>query len=254
MLTTIEFGYGDIGFDPIGLYFTALVTGIPHTALWYIPFIAVVFLLSPALIAYTKLPGKWQLAVLILALVAMPLVNRSSWNTNLTQNILYFLPFYVLGIYCYSKKYLFLKFASKIIVILCCLAAVLFLGHLQMEAVGRPVITGSLFVPSPHWPYLIANILQKILMIFFFCGLFHRLPRLVCGPIRRIADDSFGLFFLHNVVLFFLARLFGHNSIETGAPLLDLAIWLGIVLGLSMVLVDTIRRRVGRYSRMLIGS
>lgn len=254
MLATIEFGYGDPGFDPIRLYFTALVTGIPHTALWYIPFIAVVFLLSPVLIAYTKLSGRWQLVFLTLAIAAMPLVNRSSWNTNLTQNTLYFLPFYILGIYCCLRKSIFLEFSSKISVISCSLVAILLLGYLRMEAVGRPVITGILFEPSPNFPYLAANIFQKILMIFFFCGLFNRFPQLVCGPVRRIADNSFGLFFLHNVVLFFLAGHFGHNSIETGVPLLDLAIWFVIVLGLSMVLVDSVRRRAGRYSRMLIGS
>jgi peptidoglycan/LPS O-acetylase OafA/YrhL len=73
----------------------------PH---WYIPFILLTFALSPLHIFYAKITPNIQLTLLFLFSLVAVFMHRPDSNINVLQSVIYFTPFYLLGIIfsCYS--------------------------------------------------------------------------------------------------------------------------------------------------------
>jgi peptidoglycan/LPS O-acetylase OafA/YrhL len=73
----------------------------PH---WYIPFILLTFALSPLHIKYARLNPYLQLVLLLLFSLVAIFMHRPDSNINVLQSVIYFTPFYLLGILfsCYS--------------------------------------------------------------------------------------------------------------------------------------------------------
>lgn len=68
----------------------------PH---WYIPFIFLTFLCSPLHWLYIRARASVQLAVLAIFFVIAMLIHRPQSNSHFVQSLVYFTPFYLLGIW-----------------------------------------------------------------------------------------------------------------------------------------------------------
>ena len=64
---------------------------------------------------------------------------------------------------------------------------------------------------------------------------------------------SFGLFFMHGIVIAVLMRLPAPLSPHVGEPILDLAIYSGLVIAISLAIVAFAKYVTGKYSRYIIG-
>ena len=75
-----------------------LWSGYTMTAYWYVPFIMIVFLLSPLFIIYIQLQPSTRLTVLGILLMVAAFVQRPLGNLNPIQSVVYFAPVYTSGI------------------------------------------------------------------------------------------------------------------------------------------------------------
>lgn len=69
----------------------------PH---WYIPFILITFTCAPLHSAYIRLSPAWQLGLLIVFSAISMVLHRPHGNSNMLQNLIYFTPYYLMGILC----------------------------------------------------------------------------------------------------------------------------------------------------------
>jgi peptidoglycan/LPS O-acetylase OafA/YrhL len=72
-------------------------------------------------------------------------------------------------------------------------------------------------------------------------------------PLSFVAEHSFGLFFVHGVVIAILMRLPAPLSPHIGEPMADLAVYSGVVIVISLAIVVIAKYVTGKYSRYIIG-
>ena len=98
-----------------------------------------------------------------------------------------------------------------------------------------------------------AMIVQKYLGILFLCGVLARWGHLFGRQLSVLAERSFGMYFMHGIVLTFLTHLPVSYSPDTGNSIADFAIYAVGTIVLTMILVAVLKKLLGKYSRSLIG-
>src|SRR5690606_30436087 len=99
-----------------------------------------------------------------------------------------------------------------------------------------------------------AMLFQKYAGIVFFCGLLTHVAGWLKRPLSFVAEHSFGLFFIHGIVIAALMRLPQSFSPHSGEPVIDLALYSVVVILISLAVVVAAKRLTGSYSRYIIGS
>ncbi len=228
-------------------------TGRMVTAYWYIPFIFLVFLASPLFDRFIELSKGWRAAVLAASLAIAFWVVRPVDNLNPIQCFFYFANFYMFGIlFCEYRKPI-MDFISRPIVIAGLVGAILAIASVQAMIMHFP---GNLErYPSDGLGFVgfDAMLVQKYIGILLFCGLLTHVGGWLKGPLSFIADISFGLFFVHGIVIAVLMRLPAPLSPHVGEPVTDLAIYSVLVISISVVVVVVAKYITGKYSRYIIG-
>lgn len=228
-------------------------TGRMVTAYWYIPFIFLVFLASPLFDRFIELSKGWRAAVLAAFIAIAFWVVRPVDNLNPVQCFFYFVNFYMFGIlFCEYRKPI-MDFISRPIVIVGLAAVILAIASVQAMIMHFP---GNLERhPSDGLGFVgfDAMLVQKYVGILLFCGLLTYVGGWLKGPLSFIADISFGLFFVHGVVIAVLMRLPAPLSPHVGEPVTDLAIYSVLVISISVVVVVIAKYITGKYSRYIIG-
>jgi probable poly-beta-1,6-N-acetyl-D-glucosamine export protein len=228
-------------------------TGRMVTAYWYIPFIFLVFLASPLFDRFIELSKGWRAAVLAASIAIAFWVVRPIDNLNPVQCFFYFANFYMFGIlFCEYRKPI-MDFISRPIVIAGLAVAILAIASVQAMIMQFP---GNLErYPSDGLGFVgfDAMLIQKYIGILLFCGLLTHVGGWLKGPLSFIADISFGLFFVHGIVIAVLMRLPEPLSPHVGEPVTDLAIYSVLVISLSVVVVVVAKYITGKYSRYIIG-
>jgi peptidoglycan/LPS O-acetylase OafA/YrhL len=228
-------------------------TGRMVTAYWYIPFIFLVFLASPLFDRFIELSKGWRAAVLAGSIAIAFWVVRPIDNLNPIQCFFYFANFYMFGIlFCEYRKPI-MDFISRPIVIAGLAVAILAIASVQAMIMHFP---GNLErYPSDGLGFVgfDAMLVQKYVGILLFCGLLTHVGGWLKGPLSFIADISFGLFFVHGIVIAVLMRLPAPLSPHVGEPITDLAIYSVLVISISVVVVVIAKYITGKYSRYIIG-
>ncbi len=225
----------------------------PH---WYIPFILLTFACSPLHLAYIRLGWRWQLGLLLgFTLIAL-VMHRPDSNINQFQSLVYFSPFYLLGI-LFSLYQPQLRALQKPLLIAAVLAtcASLFIQTYVFPHVGNyhkfPLV----------WQGLDWQLVQKLGLCLLLLALCRQIqPGALGNHLRQLADLSFPLFFVHPLFslavgnLVDLAEQLGWKmpSDAESALLISAAIFVFQFYG-SLILILAIRRRWARASRWIIG-
>lgn len=214
-----------------------LLNGKAFVPYWYIPFIYLVFILSPAFNLFIKLRLVSQVAVMAGFFVISMLVKRPM-DFDILMTLVYFLPFYLLGILFSQYKDRFLTFLKIYnLPVLVALAAVL--------SVQDYLIMNQLNI-------LDVRVVQKILLIFAFVALLDKFENSQLRFLRFAAASSFAVYFLHPLVFEILHRqkvistLSGHGFMTFFAVLV-------ITLVMSMGLAMLIRFILKNKSKYLMG-
>ncbi|MDM7952337.1 MAG: acyltransferase [Cyanobium sp. CZS 25K] len=219
------------------------------TGYWYIPFIMLIFAASPLFLQYIKLSLKIQLTIFSALIVVSMLVHRPWHNLSPIHSVIYFTPIYLLGIiYAMHQKAIADAIKSKSL-------------HLGLATVALSAlqvhVTGS--YGNYHKSAIVSyagfdlNILQKLLIIFFLLSVLAKLESRSIPLLSYLASISFGIYFIHPWVLLAFQRLSmeRHLAFAPG-PLIFLLKTL-LILGISIGLAETLKRRLHQRSRYLIG-
>lgn len=194
----------DLGIDKHGSwikYFEIgaiyLWTGRIATAYWYVPFILIIFTLSPLFIRYIKLSTVYRNYTFLILLFAAMFIHRPAGNLSPLHSVLYFMPIYMLGIICSIHRDTVIdciKGKSMIIGLV-----VLFLSVTQVlffEGHGN-------FHKNEIFSYggIDIMIIQKIAMCFFFLSILQKYENSNIPVLKLLASSSFAIFFIHPWIL-----------------------------------------------------
>lgn len=176
-----------------------LWTGRIWTAYWYIPFIFIVFVLSPVFIGYIRLTTTQQVGLFLLLLLGSMIIQRPAGNLSPLHSVAYFFPVYLLGIMCSIHHEVVLeRIKGKSISLGLLVVAFVVLQALVNEGYGN-VHKVEVF----SFEGIDVVLLQKIALCFFILSVFLRLQDANVRLLKLLASSSFAVFFIHPWVLAF---------------------------------------------------
>ncbi|MGI2259937.1 acyltransferase family protein [Shewanella sp. GXUN23E] len=240
-----------------GVYYTVRNGYVlyPH---WYIPFILAVFAISPVFSAYIRLSAGVRWLILVIMCLVSVFIHRPIGNINVLHSLVYFTPFYLMGI-LYSQHEAELRRYATPLLVLAVLGTVLSL-YMQTYVdvhVGN-YHKAALTLSGVDWQFV-----QKFSLCILAVGLClwmsqQDLSARTTGMMAVLAEMSFAIFFLHPL----FSIIFG---VFTGLARFKLApgnVWTTLGLSLcifaflltgSVLTAKAIKRRWGDRSRSYIG-
>ncbi len=230
-----------------------LATGRMVNAYWYMPFIFLVFLASPLFDRFMRMKPGARFAVVGAAFLLAMWVHRPQDNLNPFHSFLYFANIYMFGM-------LFCEYRHRIMPIITKPNVVAFLGLLMIVVVVTQALalndTANIErAPGQGWWPLGFDLMliQKYIGFFLFCGFFALWGHLAARPLSFIARYSFGLYFVHAIVIAVLMRMPQPLSPHIGEPVIDLLLYTAFVLVVSFAIILGVKKATGKYSRYIIG-
>lgn len=232
-----------------------IVSGQASFQFWYIPVLAVLFVLTPAL---TWLMKQAWAEYLLAVILVVPLFVSRTFPENSVANVVVFLAPYTFGLWLgarYETRIELVQRWAGLLVAIATAASVLtfylfysYYGPLQVEQ------------RSPEGPvnwFESASYAQKMtlagLVLLILRAKGDWLPRWL----DLLAVNAFAIYFIHVFLLFSWFAAINRFLASPPSALLTalsaLAIWVGL-LALSVAVSSALRKIFGRKSRLLIGS
>ena len=193
------------------LAFKYFITGSSLQIYWYIPFIMLVFLLSPLHIRFIKVNFGSKLVVVTIMVVISIFLHRSIGNYNILHNFIYFAPIYLIGIMASIYKSRIYKFFNgKEYYILALVFSLAF-----FQAYNGDV--GSYHKAPFQYDGVDLMLLQKLSLSLFFMLWLHNFERTRNKFLEFIAATSFTIYFMHAFLLWVISSFnfrFDGNWVE----------------------------------------
>jgi len=234
--TEINFSLGNV--------MKLLLLGKAQDQYWYIPFISLVFLISPLLL---QIPKKVFQRITLIGCFLPLLGSRTGTELSIGQYV-YFFPTYLLGMYMamdYSNIIFLLKKKLLLMISLALVstAALIYL-HGMAFYVGWINISESLFY------------IQKISICFLCIVAMKKMESKKIILLNYFATYSFAIYFTHTLVEFGAVRSWYYNQVFLRAPslLIPLSIFYVIAIAFLNLSACLIAKKIfGKYSRYIIG-
>jgi len=225
----------------------------PH---WYIPFIMLTFMMAPLHILFANQRAIIQVLVLVLFSAVAIFMHRPASNTNFFQSLVYFTPFYLLGILCslYSSALLLWRYYLLVISFI----VVAIAAYLQ----------SYIFIHIGNYhkhAFEFAGVDLQFIQVFFGCLLMLELcrflkPGLVTNHLCFWAELSFPIFFIHplfsmaveNILQLPLAAPWVMTQ-STSIALVSTALIFIVQFYGSIAVIMLVRHLLGDRSRWMIG-
>ncbi|MGL5359473.1 MAG: acyltransferase family protein [Shewanella sp.] len=223
----------------------------PH---WYIPFIMAVFLCSPVFLWYIRCSANTRWALLVLSCIVAVLLHRPIGNINVIHSLVYYLPFYLMGILYSQDERLITRYGGVLSGVA---LLVLVVSLLEQTYVVQHV--GNYHKAPFEFNGIDWQFVQKLCLCVLTLNVCEwlagrsRLPWLI-----ETAEMSFAIFFLHplfdmlfNTTATVLRFRFPPGSMLTSI-LFSFAIFVFLMLG-SVFTARLIKKYLGQRSRTYIG-
>jgi len=218
----------------IGLFY---LTGKHLAPLWFIPMIAIFYIIAPLLMKADR--GTLIYFLLPVFISISCFFGRGELPY---ENFIHFFSVYLLGMACSKYKYKLNPFISKYIFLCISFAIVILFGALE------------LFFMEGTMTYI--NYLQKITMSIFFLGLFYKFnSALESGLVSVVANTSFGVFFIHSY--FLTGNKLVYTSLFNELPqgnLLIYSLTVIVTLFACVLFITFIKKITGNKSKYFVGS
>jgi hypothetical protein len=218
-----------------------LLTGTHLPSFWFIPMIAIFYIVSPILFHLDRNPKFYWLLPGLLVLTL--LVSRPAFNNNPFQSFVHFLSVYVAGMFCCHFRDSFFSFMQKRFILFICAVVIL----IALQYWGQIGLTSI-------------NTLSKLilcaLIIYFLWTVESQIPAKLNLFMDRLAELSFGIYFVHEYFVgysFALDQIVGIQYSFSQANLLNFLLNFIFVLAASIATILIIKRIFGRNSRLIIG-
>lgn len=211
------------------------LTGRHLAPLWFIPMITLFFIASPLLVYFDKREKIYYL--LPIFVVISCLISRGYPH----ESFIHFFSVYLFGMWASRyKERLNPLLGEKLFL------SVAFLSIILLAMFEYFFMSGTM-----TW----VNYLQKMVACFFYLGLFIYFGELNKPLINRIADTSFGIFFIHSYILTSMKIAYEKTvgTLPQGNVLLYGVITL-LVLFICYYLILLVKKLFGHNSRYLVGS
>jgi hypothetical protein len=226
-------------------FFKYYFTGRFLNAYWYIPFITVMFLLSPLHYKFVSIKFRLQV-ILVLALSSISIfMHRPVLNVSVFQSVVYFTPIYFIGIISSIHKaniYAFFKSREWILLFIALSFA------FYQTYIGD---VGSYQKPPFEYSGLDLVYLQKVFLCLFLMVFLNRFENIHFYPIDIVASTSFAIYFIHPFIPATILML----KIEY----LKLNSWFVFILFITLVTVFCVfiaiftKKILPKYSKYIIG-
>lgn len=222
-----------------------LATGRTMWAYWYIPFAMMLFALSPIFIKFIGLKLSTKLQITAALFICSVFIQRSLMSINPFHSLLYFVPYYLLGIiYSMHRARIngLIEGKGPILLLITTMTA------LGMHFLGQNHNAAKASILAWHGAdYMI---FQKLTLILFMLAFTMQLQQYNIPALKMVANMSFAIFFLHQWVLETFYSI-GINEVEHG---FDGAMLLFIcVASLSYLAARLIKKALKDKSRFVIG-
>lgn len=224
-----------------------MVGGAVIVPMWFIPMIALFFLLSPLFNRLGK--NRLQYPAVVIGLIASLYTARPIENLNPFLEFVHFAGFYLLGI-VFSANHARIEALKErhsttpVIV-----------GALLLFGVSSIICLSGEYSEAPDFMEGLGKFnniqfgkLVLLVAVFFLFDRFLNMPNRFFG---WMANISFGLFFMQGFFMALFQKL--AQKIWSSEPLVMLGAELTLVLGGSMVAVTVIKYILGKRSRYVIG-
>lgn len=241
LFMSYAYGYYEINYYII---IRNIILGKTQTQYWYIPFITVIFAISPFLL---NIKEKY-FTIASLLLLALPLLGTRT-GTEITPGMYaYLFPVYCFGMTCaihYENLILFCKKFNKTLVALSLLLTALLYQLTSTHS------DHFLFFNKEAVYYL-----QKMALLFIAIHVLQMIKTRNIKTLHLLANYSFSAYFLHLFVYKILTnttlRYFpSASTINWSIAAVPVAL---ISIVLTVYLAVLIKKITGSYSRMLIGA
>lgn len=176
-----------------------LWTGKITSSYWYIPFILILFVLSPIFIRYIKLSFISRIIIFLLLLGAAMLIHRPLGNLSPLHSVLYFMPIYLLGMLSsihQQKIFTFIKGKTFLLALL-----VVMLSAAQIWLYDGYGNFHKKLIFSYNGIDII--IIQKIVLCFLLLSLLQKFEDKEIPVLKLLASASFAIYFIHPWMLLF---------------------------------------------------
>lgn len=234
----------DLYLLPALRYYT---TGDIIAAYWYIPFVMVMFFISPLHIGFIELKLRHRVLITLLLTVASVFMHRPVDNALLLQSVVYFTPVYLIGILCsQQKETIYTTFKNKEAYLLLVAVALATIQAIQGDISNYR---------KPPFAYngLDLLLLQKIALCFFFMVWLHRFETVTSKPLKLIASTSFAIYFLHMWMLKALSRIVVRVEAVAVSPWILYALLVAMTVALSVGIAIALKKLLQKKSRYLTG-
>lgn len=221
-----------------------LLSGRMLTAYWYIPFIFLMFLISPVFVQYSKLSIRKQIALLFIGLLISGFTYRAPDNINPLQAVVYFTPMFMFGMLCSIHNHKIKEFLTPYAAIIVMISIAL--SFYQLSVLD---IHGNLAKDMFEYGDFNFKQLEKGIQILGVYLLFDKYLTKDYRLLSLLASSSFAIFFLHPIIIFIVKRIV---PTDWTGPLY----WhsLSVFVIASCILIATFLKKIlGKKSRLVIG-
>jgi len=211
------------------------LTGRHLAPLWFIPMITIFFIVSPLLVYLDKREKIYYLLPVFIVLSCF------FFRGYPHESFIHFFSAYLLGMWSSRyKERLNLLFGTKPFLVISFLAIIIL-----------AIVEYSLMSGTMTW----LNYLQKLSACLFFLGAFIFIGNINAPLITRIADASFGIFFIHSYILTSMKIIYEKTAgtLPSGNILLYGFITLFTLVSCYFIILF-VQKLFGQNSRYLVGS
>lgn len=207
--------------------------------LWFMPMIAMFYLVSAGLVALDRDERFYRLLPLFFLISSI--VPR--YIENIPQTFVHFFSVYVFGMFCSRYRTAVLRFVERHLVV----GVMLYVSLIVIDIYAS--------YSQQEWQSYIGflNLWSKLLLCCLAMYLLHAYDEIVGKRFDFLAKTSFGIFFLHGYFISVYARLLPWGNPSTPALTLVYFGFSTAVLLSSVVPLLVAKRLLGQNSRYVIG-
>lgn len=225
----------------------------PH---WYIPFILLTFLCSPLHLVYIRAHLSVQILVLVAFSVVALLIHRPQSNSHFLQSLIYFTPYYLLGILFSQYEPQLRRWHWPLLVVSLLVIAATAIGQTYIWVhIGNYHKDAFIYA---GWDLQFIQILFGCIALLALCRHIHWpwLQQHLCW----LAELSFPIFFIHPLLTIALENLVAMEAIEPFFPVSGLGTSLLVFIAVFLVqfygsagVAVLVRKIAKRNSRFIVG-
>jgi len=205
------------------------------------------FLLTPLHVSYSRLNCPVQAVIFIVLSLLSIFMHRPIHGIFVFQSVLYYMPVYLLGIFCaVNKEMVYRVFFGKEYILL--LAIAVFSACQAWAGVWGNYHKSPLEYGGLDFMYL-----QKVAMAVFFMVWLSRFEGFNNKVINTLASTSFAIFFIHPYLMFVLGALKSRILLGSSGGAGAFIMIFCLLVVTSVVIAAIARKVLGNKSKYLIG-